>query len=187
MTDSPAAQVREQILMVIVTMFAFLTALLVNELLFTRYEFIAGVNWVFLPAGIRVLALLMFGVAGAVGLLLVSLLICYFYFFPGDLVRALAGGVIAAVAPCIAYWLMRLAYGPQLAFTRMGFTQLAVCALVFSIASPLLHHLWFILRGDHASLESLMVMTAGDLGGTIVVLALGRFGVFLWRRGVHTD
>ena len=187
MTDSLAAQIRVKILMVIVTMFAFLTALLVNELLFIRYEFIPGVNWVFLPAGIRVLALLLFGSAGAVGLLLVSLLICFFYFFPGDFVRSLAGGVIAAMAPCIAHRIFRAFYGPGLKFSSMSFAQLAVCALIFSLLSPLLHHIWFLMRGDHASLESLTVMIAGDLAGTIVVLALARLGIALWRGSVHTD
>lgn len=187
MTDSLAARVRVKILMVIVTMFAFLTALLVNELLFIRYEFIPGVNWIFLPGGIRVLALLLFGSAGALGLLLVSLLICYFYFFPGDVSRSVAGGLIAAGAPYLAYRAFRAIYGPKPTFSTMSFTQLSVCALLFSILSPLLHHLWFILRGDHASFESLMVMTAGDLGGTLIVLAIARLGIALWRNGVHTD
>jgi hypothetical protein len=187
MADALAAQVREKILMVIITMFAFLSALLVNELLFIRYEFIPGVNWLFLPAGIRVLALLLFGSAGALGLLFVSLLICFFYFFPGDFVRALAGGVIAAMAPCVAHRIFRAIYGRELTFAKMHFNQLAVCALIFSILSPLFHHVWFLISGDHASLESLLVMTAGDLAGTIVILALARLAMALWRRSVHTD
>jgi hypothetical protein len=187
MTDSPAAQIRVKILMVIVTMFAFLTALLVNELLFIRYEFIPGVNWIFLPGGIRVLALLLFGWAGALGLLLVSLLICYFYFFPGDVIRSIAGGVVAAIAPCIAHRIFRAIYGPEPSLTTMSFAQLAVISLLFSVASPLLHHLWFVLRGDIATWESLMAMTAGDLAGTIIVLGLARAGIALWQRSVHTD
>jgi hypothetical protein len=187
MTGNRAAEIRVKILMVIVTMFAFLSALLVNELLFIRYEFIPGVNWVFLPAGIRVLALLMFGAAGAIGLLLVSLLICFFYFFPGDVGRALAGGLVAAAAPCMAHRIFRYFYGPGPTFGTMSFAQLAVCALLFSVLSPLLHHVWFVLRGDVATLQTLLVMIAGDLAGTIILLALARLGISLWRRGVHTD
>jgi hypothetical protein len=44
----------------------------INEWLFTPFEFARGINWIYLPAGVRLLCTLLFAAAGAIGLLLVS-------------------------------------------------------------------------------------------------------------------
>lgn len=59
---------RLQVSMVAVTMVAFLLMLIVNEWLFSRFEFARGINWIYLPAGMRLLCILLFAEAGAVGL-----------------------------------------------------------------------------------------------------------------------
>ena len=77
-------------------MIAFVAMLAANEWLFTRLEFVPGINWIYLPAGMRLLCVLLFGNAGAIGLLLVSWLVCFFYFFPDDYLRSFMGGVLAS-------------------------------------------------------------------------------------------
>lgn len=62
---------RPQAAMVLTTMAFFVVGLVVNELVFNHFEFTRGVNWIYLPAGIRLLATLLFAEAGALGLLLV--------------------------------------------------------------------------------------------------------------------
>ena len=59
-----------QLGMIMITIVAFLTMVGVNELLFKAGEFVPGINWIYLPAGVRLLATLLFGLSGAVGLLL---------------------------------------------------------------------------------------------------------------------
>ena len=46
------------------------------------------------PAGVRLLSTLLFGGAGALGLLIVSWMVSFFYFFPSDFMRAFAGGIV---------------------------------------------------------------------------------------------
>ena len=84
--------------MVIVTIVFFVVMLALNEWLFSSLEFVRGVNWIYLPAGVRLLCTLLFAGAGGVGLLIASWLVCFFYFFPDDMARSFLGGIVAALA-----------------------------------------------------------------------------------------
>jgi hypothetical protein len=164
-------QFKLQLSMVAATIVLFLAALAANELLFTRLEFAAGVNWIYLPAGVRLLCTLLFAEAGAVGLLLVSWLVCFFYFFPNDPVRAFAGGILASAAPYGVYLIARHAYGLKASLTNLSPMRLLQCALMFSVASPALHHLWFAFYEHKPHLaDSFVAMLTGDLAGTLIVL-----------------
>jgi hypothetical protein len=90
---------RHQAAQVTATIVLFLAALWLNDWLFLRLEFTAGINWVYLPAGMRLICTLLFAEAGAVGLLLVSWFVSHVYFFPDDPQRAFMGGILATVAP----------------------------------------------------------------------------------------
>ncbi len=46
----------------------WVTLFKLNEWLFSTFEFAEHVNWIFLPAAVRVAAILLFRVRGAVGL-----------------------------------------------------------------------------------------------------------------------
>ncbi|HEU4851444.1 MAG TPA: hypothetical protein VFT37_04735 [Telluria sp.] len=183
--QQPAAdhQVRFEISMVLATMVIFLVALAVNELLFRWLEFVPGINWIFLPAGVRLLCTLLFGEAGVVGLLLVSWLVSFFWFFPNDPVRAFAGGILAAAAPWLSYRLVQAWYGLRPSLANLTPRRLLLCALVYSIASPLLHHIWFALHGDPVDLlRGFTVMFVGDLLGTLIVLYVAKALLMLASR-----
>lgn len=172
------SQLKLNTLMVGATILMFLIALAINELLFTRLEFAPGINWIYLPAGVRLLSTLLFAEAGALGLLLVSWAVCFFYFFPDDPVRSFAGGVLASASPYLVYLGMRRYGGLQAALTNLTAARLIACALAFSVASPLLHHLWFAFyEGKEDLAHSFMAMAIGDFCGTITVLYVARFVV----------
>lgn len=61
-----------QLVMMLITITLFLFMLVLNEWLFSSLEFVRGVNWIYLPAGVRLLCTLLFAEAGAAGLLIVS-------------------------------------------------------------------------------------------------------------------
>jgi hypothetical protein len=162
---------RLQFIMVIGTMVAFLLTLVANEWLFTRFEFAKGINWVYLPAGVRLLCTLLFGEAGAIGLLLVSWLVCFFYFFPDDYVRSFMGGILATAAPYLAYRTAQHVYGLRASLANLSPKRLLACVVGYSIASPLLHHIWFAIHGGTDNLVSgFFVMAAGDLTGSLIVI-----------------
>jgi hypothetical protein len=162
---------RLQISMVAATMASFVLMLIVNEWLFTRLEFARGINWVYLPAGMRLLSTLLFAEAGAVGLLLVSWLVCFFYFFPDDYLRSFMGGVLATAAPYLAYRIAQEAYGLKASLQNLSPKRLLWCVVGYAVASPLLHHVWFAIHGDtNGLLPGFGVMIIGDLTGSLIVI-----------------
>jgi hypothetical protein len=170
------SQLKLNALMISATILLFTLALAINELLFTRLEFARGINWIYLPAGVRLLCTLLFAEAGAVGLLLVSWAVCFFYFFPDDPVRSFAGGLLASASPYLVYLGMRRCFGLQTTLANLTPMKLLACALAFSLASPLLHHIWFALyEGKTGLVRSFVVMATGDFFGTLTVLYAAKF------------
>jgi hypothetical protein len=177
------SQFKLQLSMVAATIALFLATLAVNELLFPRFEFGPGVSWIYLPAGVRLLCTLLFAESGAIGLLLVSWLVCFFHFFPDDPVRSFAGGILASAAPYLVYRGARHFFGLQASLGNLSPQRLLACAAAFSLASPLLHHLWFAFYEHKTGLaNSFMAMATGDFCGTLVVLYCARFVLGRLRR-----
>ncbi|MGY6272599.1 hypothetical protein ACXIUT_23215 [Achromobacter denitrificans] len=152
------------------TAVVFLLSLVANELIFTRSEFVRGINWIYLPAGIRLLATLLFGFAGATGLLLASWIACFYYFFPDDFIRSAVGGVIATVAPLAAYLLATdvLKMGRNLRnLTSLG---LLFCVILYALLNSTLHYVWAVASdASTPSLDKLLVMFVGDASGALVM------------------
>jgi hypothetical protein len=167
-----------QLAMVAATIVMFIAALAVNEALLGAFDFAPGISWIYLPAGVRLLCTLLFGEAGAIGLLLVSWLVCFTVFFPNDPVRSIAGGILASLAPYLVYRGAQRYFGLQASLSNLSPQRLLACAAAFSLASPLLHHLWFAFYEHKTGLaSSFAVMATGDFGGTLVVLYSARFAL----------
>jgi hypothetical protein len=165
------SQVRLTLYLAGATVVLFCSTLALNELVFTHLEFVRGVNWIYLPAGMRLLCILLFAEAGAIGLLIASWLVCFFYFFPDDPIRSFMGGIIAAAAPYLVYRVMLVSAGARTSLADLTPLRLLAYAVAFSIASPLLHHIWFAVQGGTANLlQSFLAMVQGDLTGTLLVL-----------------
>jgi hypothetical protein len=153
------------------TVIVFIFSLWANEEIFTHSQFVRGVNWIYLPAGIRLLSTLLLGADGALGLLIASWIVNFAYFFPHDIVRSIAGGLIATAAPYGVYRLARERWGLQASLTNLTAGRLLVLTVAYAIASPLLHHIWFALSGDtHNLVERFLAMVVGDLTGTLIVI-----------------
>jgi hypothetical protein len=129
-----------------------------------------GIGWIYLPAGTRLLCTLMFGPAGAVGLLISGWLACYLYYFPGDALRATTGTIAGALGPYLIYLLAQARFGLQSSLNNLTPKRLLLCALGCLIASPLLHHVWFALHDAGNLLPGFLVMFIGDLMGSLIVL-----------------
>jgi hypothetical protein len=163
---------RHQLAQVVMATALFLTASWVNDWLFRRIEFAAGINWVYLPAGMRLICTLLFAEAGALGLLLASWFVSAAYFFPDDPQRAFVGGIVSTLAPYGVYRASRHFWGLDAGLRNLTPARLLVLALACSVANPLLHHLWFAWRGQPDLLGSFIAMVIGDLNGTLLVLYL---------------
>lgn len=168
--NKPASPSNLNLYMVLGTICLHGAIMVANELFFRKAEFLQGIGWIYLPAGTRLLCTLLFGRAGAIGLLIAGWFACYWYYFPGDALRATTGTIAGAIGPYLVYLLARSRFGSQASLTNLTPQRLLICALGCSIASPLLHHLWFALHGDANLLSGFFVMFLGDLMGTLIVL-----------------
>ena len=146
------------------------TMMVANELFFRRTEFLQGIGWIYLLAGTRLLCTLLFGEAGAIGLLLSGWLATYFYYFPGDVLRSTMGSFSGAIGPYLVYLVAQRRWGLRASLAGLTGRRLLWCALGCAIASPLLHHAWFILHGEPYLLAGFVVMFIGDLAGTLIVV-----------------
>lgn len=164
------AQLRLQSAMVLATIVLFAAMLAINEWLFRRLEFAPGINFIYLPAGMRLLCTLLFAEAGAIGLLIVSWGVSFFVFFPGQFERPFWGGILAALAPYLVYRGACRAYGLEASLANLTPRRLLVLVLAYSIASPLLHHVYFALNGQEQLVAGFVAMFVGDLAGTLIVI-----------------
>ncbi|HEX7931680.1 MAG TPA: hypothetical protein VF573_01150 [Paraburkholderia sp.] len=155
------------------TVFAFLVSLWINQEVFSHTSFVRGINWIFLPSGVRLLGTLLLGFDGAIGLLLAGLITDFLYWFPHDPVRAIAGAFLGALAPYLVYRLALEYYALRASLTNLTPKRLLVLAVAYSVANPLFHHLWFALTDSTTTknwFESFFSMFVGDLTGTLIVL-----------------
>lgn len=173
---------REHLKWASVTAVVFLLSLAANEWLFTRSEFVRGVNWVYLPAGVRLLATLLFGFAGATGLLVASWIACFVYFFPDDFLRSAVGGVLATVAPLAAYFLAREVLKMGRNLRNLTPAGLLFCALLYAALNSSLHYAWAVLSDARFhSISELVVMFIGDTSGAII-MCYAMKGLLSWMR-----
>ena len=162
-----SASLRLQLFMVATTIVSFLVALGLNLWLLPHVEYLPGIGWIYLPAGVRLLCTLLFAEAGAIGLLLVSLGLNFGWYFPDDPGRAFAGAVAATAGPYLVYRGAQRLWGLHTSLASLTPARLLVLSAVCAMASPLLHHLFFALRGEPAVLQGFLVMFVGDVLGTL--------------------
>lgn len=152
-----------------------------NHWLFEHLEFARGVNWVFLPSGLRLTLVLVFLEWGALGIALASMAISYAGYGMSPLDSIVTGG-ISGLAPWLARRLCIHGLGMDPDIRYLHPRQLMQLGLIFSITSPVLHQLWYSWRGfSNHFVEDTVVMFMGDLLGALIILLILRLFV-LWLR-----
>jgi hypothetical protein len=141
-----------------------------NEWLFSDLSLSKVINWIFLPAAIRMLSVMVLGWVGAVGLFVGALLTNDMMMHAGwaDAV-VIAGlsalGPVAAVKAC-GTWLQMSA---DLSGLRPS--QLMIFSLAGAVFNVVPHNIYFFFSGHTPDIFSGMIpMLVGDLLGTLVIL-----------------
>lgn len=157
-----------------ITTVGFLVMNAINEMMFLKLEYSVGINWVFLPAGIRLLANLLFGFAGFVGLLLASFYLNFHHFTFQDDVRAISGALAGAGGPYLAYLFAKHWYnlGPRL--KNLTAPRLLITGILCGVISPIFHHAFMWVQTGLVDWFALGVMITGDIVGIMFVLYLAK-------------
>ena len=152
-----------------------------NDWLFSALEVHRGANWVFLPAGLRLLNTLLIGGEGAIGLLLASFALS-FGMVHNDPITAAVSPFISAGAPYLIY---RFALYRGLPSTLEQLTPalLSVLILMYAAASSFLHSVWYAMRGVSEGFWSgFPAMFIGDLIGTMIIIYLIMQALTVWDK-----
>lgn len=140
--------------------------------LFSFTEHIPGVNWFYLPSGLRVLLVMVAGAFGATGIFLATIVIDLMHMpdIRGSmmLATALASGFGAWVALCLLRWKCVISEG----LTGLTTVALLQFALLFSIFNALFHQTVWLLSNRSGSLFMVDIwpMFVGDLLGATAFL-----------------
>ncbi len=156
---------------------AYSSLFYINNWLTSELTFSLGVNWIYLPAGLRLFLTLIFGLPGAIGITLSSFLISYYGDFQHNLEICIGIGLISGFAPYLArvFVLHNIQLAPDL--SDLNLPKLLLCILVFAALSAGAHQLWFTLSGleDAGSFNHFLVMFIGDVVGSILLIAVIKY------------
>jgi hypothetical protein len=161
---------------VVLTAAAYAALFELNTLLFSAFSFSTGVDWIYLPSGLRLAFVLVFGVWGALGIILASIAIDFIHYFNADVTTAVVTGLISGASPLLARTICVDRLGLNKDLTNLTTGKLLNAAVIFSVLSATLHQLWFTFRGHTENfISSAAVMALGDLTGAILILYLAKY------------
>ena len=156
-----------------------------NDWLTETVKYDLGVSWIYLPAGLRLFLILIFGLSGAIGIAATSFTISYFGVFPPDLVTCIGIGLISGFAPLMAKWLIVSNTYISNDLSNLSLQKIILCIVVYALMSSGFHQYWFVLRDlESGSINHFLVMFIGDVVGSILLITLIKYGIDLMRRTV---
>ncbi len=141
-----------------------------NAWIFASFSFTTTIAWIFLPAAIRMIAVLLFSWRGVAGLFIGTLATCVPVFGVTN-VHTYVYPTLSAFAPMLAMSLG--VYLMKIKADLCGLTarQLFALALIGALFNSVAHNLYFQYSGSAQSwLTGLLPMFVGDLVGTLIVL-----------------
>ena len=172
--------IRKIALVIAMTASAYFLLFGLNDYFFSALGYSSGVNWVFLPSGLRLVFVLLFVELGAVGIALASVAISYLFQFDGNLLTLLGAGAISGFAPWLARRVSVDSLGLDVNLRHLTAATLIKVSVLFAVLSAVLHQLWYTFRGNTESfVKSTVVMSIGDLIGTIAVLYTAKLAMTL--------
>jgi hypothetical protein len=160
--------IKSTILEILVVVLIWILFYRISLWLFDYFEYNSHVCWVFLPAGIRMIAVFIFGWTGVLGLFIGSV-ITNEEELSGYVIYLSAISAMAAMAAKLAckFWF-------NIPDTLLGLTgkQLLGFAVVGALTNSLLSNLYFYIMAETNSLKGFMPMFVGDLLGTLIIFHL---------------
>ncbi|HUV99233.1 MAG TPA: hypothetical protein VMV88_03680 [Gallionella sp.] len=141
-----------------------------NDWIFTNFEVSKSISWIFLPAAVRIIAVLLFDWEGVAGLLSGSIVMAFPW--QGDAsVNSCIVSVLSSISPMLAVTSGAYLMKTKVDLHGLGAKQLFVFALLGALFNSVLQNLYFQLSGTAKSwLTGLVPMFVGDFIGTMIVL-----------------
>jgi len=182
------ASLLEWALMVLISAFLFVEFFRLNDFLFASLEHAQGINWVFLPAGFRVLLVLVLGVPGALGIATGTLWLNMDRLDSPWLLFLMATGLASGFGPwCVKYAMEKRGWlNPEL--RNINSTCLLQFVLLYAAVNAVSHQIifWGFSLTDSRPWVDVWPMFIGDLVGALVVLYAFKMSLPWLRRLVQS-
>lgn len=157
---------------------------LANMYLLSATKIAPGIDLVFLPAGFRLLIVIVFGVWGALGIFLADPIMFLIEFGNTGIRDMLINALIAGFAPYFTVKVFGRIAGIEGSLLQLRPIHLPMLALAVSVVTPFLFNLHFLLAGRtpaSAFLPNFTAMAMGDFLGCLLVSVLARLGLAVGR------
>jgi hypothetical protein len=148
-----------------------------NKEVLSATNFSTGVELVYLPAGIRLILVLIFGIWGAIGIAFANLFLVTMNIGHQSPEAIVINSVIAGFVPLLALRAVQRLLGVDHDLSSLRPIHLPLLALAVSVTTPVAFNIQFVALGvTQVSylFENLSAMMLGDFLGCLVALAVLR-------------
>ena len=150
----------------------------IQNWLFKFTEVIPGVNWFYLPGGLRVVLVWVGGIYGATGIFVATMLIDVLHMQDIQGLMFLGTGLVSGFGPLLALHLVlpRRSLAQENPLTT---TRLLTFAGTYALLNALLHQAiwWYFQREGSIATMDFWPMFIGDLTGSVTLLYLWKFAL----------
>ena len=157
---------------------------MLNSVLLSSTAVATGIDLVYLPAGFRLLIILLFGFWGAIGIFLTNPILFVEYFGTASITEMVINAGIAAFVPYLVVRACSKSFGISTSLMELKPIHLPVLALAASLATPLAFNFQFLLAGrkpPELFLTNFTAMAFGDFVGCLLVIGFVRLLIAAYR------
>lgn len=162
----------EAAILIFVSAFLYWAGFEIQGWLFSFTEHIPGVNWLYLPSGLRVLLVMVAGAYGATGVFIATIVIDLLHMPDLRGATMIATSLASGFGAWVALWVLR--WRGLISAGLTGLTSMALLqfALLFSIFNALFHQTvwWMSNRSGSLFMVDIWPMFVGDLLGATAFL-----------------
>lgn len=170
--NSTLARVLSSFLAIIFIALSWCLLFKFNEILFATSEFSKHISWIFLPAAIRMLSVMVFEWVGAVGLF-IGAMITSDILLGDNFSTALVLSSLSALGPVFAVAVCSKWLGLSRTLSGLGPRQICLFALIGALFNVVPHNIYLYFAGHmQTPFTGLLPMLIGDLVGTAIVIYL---------------
>ena len=141
-----------------------------NMAMFRKLLFSTYATWIFLPSGLRLISVIIFGWLGVLGLFIGTFITYYLNGF--TLGNPLIIATISAVNPYMAVAACRYLLKIDDLFTQLSAGKLLFFSLMSALFNSFFHQFYLHLRNNEGFANDSFVMFYGDFFGSLIILYL---------------
>ena len=150
-----------------------------NDILFYFAKFGIGVNLIYLPAGLHLLHVLVFGRDGAIGIGIASAILDSATHAESALFLGAMNGLITGATAYLTreVSIHHLGMSPNL--SGLSAAALLKVSLMFAVLSPVVHQLWRSVYDPESNfIANTPMMILGDLVGILLMMFAARYVIY---------